>query len=156
METVERWQVEMILFERILNKQIKVKRKTVDDRRLKKRDFKNNVAGDYSVTCDYCQGRGHSTDKCQMLSARIASSRTQMGRGPGRPTMTCGCCQKIGHTMERYFIFYQKLRGGSGTRQRVESQTNSFNCGKIGHFASFGGQKLLQKNSNSKGGFSPS
>lgn len=89
------------------------------------------------TTCGYCQGHGHSIDDCQVLSSRIASFSTSIGRGRGRPTMTCWYCQKIGLTMNRCFFFYQKLRGVSGTRQKIESETKCFNCNKIGHFARY-------------------
>jgi len=121
----------------MLNKQVEVRKKPVDktgDERINI-NLKRNVTMDDSITCGYCQRRGHGTDKCQFLSARIASSSAHMGRGRGRPTMICGYCQKTGHTMDRCFLFDQKLRGVSGTRQKVEAETKCFNCGKFGHFA---------------------
>lgn len=49
----------------VLNKEIEVKRQTVDMTGCEKRDmdFKRNVARNDSFTCSYCQGCGHSTDK---------------------------------------------------------------------------------------------
>nr|XP_027218922.1 aminopeptidase N-like [Penaeus vannamei] len=49
--------------------------------------------------------------------AQIIDDAMNLGRG--RPTMTCGHCQKIGHIMNRCFFFDQKLRGVSGTRQKI-------------------------------------
>lgn len=78
-------------------------------------DLKREAARDDSVTYGYCHGR-----------ARIAKPSTPMGRGCGRSTVTYGYCYKIGHNMDKHFLFEQNLGGVSGIRQRVKSETKCF------------------------------